>query len=106
MHLSKYQWLLLSAVVGASVLGAGCYADVQAEPVAAYGYSPQYYDGYVVYYDGYGRPFYYNGGAAVYVSPGYAGYGVLVNHYRTYGPAYAQWHASYGYRYRTWRGRR
>jgi hypothetical protein len=105
MHLSKYQWLLLSAAVSVSVLSTGCYAEVQAEPVVADGYAPQYYDGYVVYYDDYGRPYYYNGGASVYISPGYRGYGTLVNHYQVYRPAYVRWQANYGYRYRTYRRR-
>ena len=41
---------LLGLVLAASVPLAGCYAD-EAGPVYAEGYEPQYYDGYVVYYD-------------------------------------------------------
>ena len=98
-------------IVG-SLASAGCYAEpygvgvgVEAEPAAVEGYQPQYYDGYVVYYDDVGRPFYYLNGAAVFIpeaSPYYAGY---VNYYRTYGVGYRRWYAGYGARYRTWRGR-
>jgi hypothetical protein len=96
--------VLVALVAACASFGTGCYAEVQ-EPVAAYGYQPQYYDGYVVYYDNGGRPYYYNGGSVYWVpaeSPYYAGY---VNHWRTYGPAYARWHATYGVRYRGWRRR-
>jgi hypothetical protein len=87
-----------------ATLGTGCYVDAQTEPVAVEGYQPQYYDGYVVYYDGGGRPYYYNNGAVYWVpatSPYYGGY---VNHWRAYGPAYGRWYGSYGYRYRGYRG--
>ena len=96
---------LIAVVVGA--LGAtGCYADAYGpdvqEPVVAEGYTPQYYDGAVVYYDDYGRPFYYNGGVQVWVPPSSPYYGGYVNYYRSYGPAYRRWYAGYGYRYRTY----
>jgi len=93
-------------IVG-SLAGTGCYAEPYygPEPVVAEGYTPQYYDGYVVYYDGVGRPFYYVNGAQVWIpesSPYYAGY---VNYWRQYGVAYNRWYASYGARYRYYRGR-
>ena len=72
-------------------------------PGGPQGPTPQ--DGYIVYYDGWGRPFYYNGGASYYVpqsSPYYASY---VGHYRTYGAAYRGWYARGGYRAPMYRGR-
>jgi len=85
---------------------AGCYAE--AEPVtvtsAEIGYEPAYYDGYVVYYDDYGHPFYYgSGGAVVWVEPSSPYYVGLVNHYHVYGPRYRSWAAHDGYRYRSYR---
>jgi hypothetical protein len=88
----------------ALVAAPGCYVEEGPPPAMAYGYAPQYYDGYVVYFDGAGRPFYHVGGAVVWVpatSPYYAG---LVGHWRAYGPAYGRWFGHYGYRYRSYRG--
>jgi len=73
--------------------------------VYADGYEPQYYDGYVVYYDGYGRPYYYADGAAYWIPPASPYYRGYVTHYRMYRPAYYRWYGHYGYRYRSWRRR-
>lgn len=92
--------LLLST---AGLVTQGCY--VEAEPVYAEGYQPAFYNGYLVYYDAGGRPFYYERGVPVFVpvtSPFYIG---LVNHWHTYGPAYGRWYAHYGARYRGYRRR-
>jgi hypothetical protein len=78
---------------------AGCYVEPEG-PVVAEGYQPQMYNGYVVYYDGAGRPYYNYNGATMWIpesSPYYVGY---VNHWRAYGPAYNRWYAGYGARYR------
>lgn len=95
---------LATVLVGSlGAFASGCYVDADS-PVVAEGYEPQYYDGRIVYYDGAGRPFYYEGGATVWIpesSPYYVGY---VNHWRSYGPAYNRWYTGYGYRYRTYRG--
>jgi hypothetical protein len=89
---------------------AGCYAETGTEPVVTSsaeietdGYEPAYYDGYVVYYDGGGRPYYYNRGAVVWVSPRSPHYVGLVNHWHTYGPAYGRWYAHTGPRYHSYR---
>ena len=58
----------VAVLAGSASLCAGCYADVQAEPVSVYGYEPRYYDGYVVYYDDGGRPFYYVNGRVSWVT--------------------------------------
>jgi hypothetical protein len=99
--------LLAAIIVGASA--SACYVEEDMPPPAyVEGYAPQLYDGYVVYFDGVGRPFYYVGGAPVWVpvtSPFYAG---LVGHWHTYGFAYNRWYGRYGQRYRGYRagGRR
>ena len=97
----KIGHLMLAAVLLGSLATTGCYADAEVgAPVVAEGYYPQYYGGYVVYYDGGGRPFYYANGGQVWVpesSPYYAGY---VNHWRAYGAQYNRWYAGQGYRYR------
>ncbi len=67
------------------------------------GYEPQYYDGYVVYYDDVGRPYYYNGDRTVFVSPNVAIYGSLVGHWRVNRAAYGRWYAHRGPAYRGYR---
>ncbi len=99
---SRIRTLALAVGLGAVVaLGSGCYGYV--EPTGYYGYEPAYYDGYVVYYDGVGRPYYYYGGAAVYISPTSPYYRGYVDHYRYYGPSYGRWYTHHGYQYRTYR---
>ena len=106
MGMLNIKSIVFAALVVGCLGATGCYAEADAygpEPVVAAGYTPQYYEGAVVYYDDYGRPFYYNGGGQVWIpesSPYYAGY---VNYYRSYGPAYRRWYSGYGYRYRGYR---
>jgi hypothetical protein len=101
------RYLMAAALLLGSMAVAACYAETvgpDGVAVGNYGYEPQYFNGYMVYYDGAGRPFYYMGGAQVWIpptSPYYAGY---VGHYRAYGPAYARWYAGAGYRYQGYRG--
>jgi hypothetical protein len=95
------------ALVVGSLAATGCYVEpVGPGPVVVgdYGYEPQYYDGYMVYYDGVGRPYYYANGAQVWVSPSSPYYSGYVSHYRTYGGAYNRWYSGDGYRYRNYRG--
>jgi hypothetical protein len=94
---------VLVALMGAfATLGAGCYVEAEPPVYAENGvvYQPQYYDGYVVYYDDYGRPYYYNNGVVYWVPPTSPYYVTLTNHWRYYGPAYRGWYSRYGYRYR------
>jgi hypothetical protein len=93
--------ILWAIVAGAVPLGAaGCY--VEATPVVDYGYTPVYYDGALVYYDGFGRPYYYRGGAVVFVPPTAPRYGYYVDHYHRYAPQYQRWNDHYGERYRNY----
>jgi len=99
--------VLASFVLCASGLN-GCAVETRpvtvtsAEVVPDDDYEPAYYDGYVVYYDA-GRPYYYDRGAVVWISPGSPYYGGLVEHYRVYGRGYGRWNGHYGYRYHTYR---
>jgi len=92
--------VLLVAATGPS---SGCYVEEGPPPVVAYGYQPQYYDGYVVYYDSLGHPFYHVGGSVAWVPPTAPLYGSLVAHWRANGPGYGRWFGHYGYRYRGYR---
>ncbi len=96
----------LSFAAALAALAAGCYAEtypaaygVTSADVTIGGYSPAYYDGYVVYYDRIGRPYYYNGGVAYWIPPSSPYYGGYENHYRYYGGYYPYWYNHYGYRY-------
>jgi hypothetical protein len=100
-------YVLAALVAGTAPLGAACYVEEDiGPPVYAYGYEPVYYDGYVVYYDGGGRPYYYVNGAVAWVPPSAPIYPRLVEHYHVYGGAYTTWHSNGGYRYRGYRYRR
>ena len=97
----NFRHLAFAAVLLGAVPVSGCYVEPD-EPMVAEGYTPQYYNGYVVYYDGVGRPYYYYNGAQVWIPPTDPYYVGYVNNWRLYGPAYNRWYAGYGYRYRTW----
>ena len=98
-------FILMMLIGGSGGVASACYVEPLPPPAYADGYQPQFYDGYVVYYDDVGRPFYHVDGVAVWVpatSPLYIG---LVNHWRAYRPAYGRWYANHGYRYRDYHGR-
>jgi hypothetical protein len=107
-HLSLFTALgLAGAVSGCTVYARPAPAVVtyQAPPPVEDGYEPQYYDGYVVYYDDVGRPYYYDGERTVFVSPNVAIYGSLVAHWRVNRVAYGRWYAHRGLAYRGYRRR-
>ena len=107
MRMLNIRSFMVVALVASSLALAGCYAEVASPDgvvVGDYGYEPMYYNGYMVYYDGVGRPFYYMNGAVVWISPASPYYRGYVAHYRAYGPAYARWYGATGYRYRAYRG--
>jgi hypothetical protein len=93
--------------VGAFLGAPGCVyvagpGAALAGPAASY-YSPPYYDGYVVYYDHAGLPYYYSGGRTIYVPRKYRGYGTLVEHYRLHRPDYDRWYRAHGANFRNYR---
>jgi hypothetical protein len=97
--------VVLAAIVGAFALPlSGCYAAVEVPPdTVVEGYQPIYCDGYVVYYDEGGRPFYYVNGGVYWIPANHPYYGELVRHWGTYRGAYGRWYARAGYRYRGYR---
>ncbi len=98
------RFLALATLVATSgVLGAGCYVEAGPPPAYVDGYDPMFYDGYVVYYDGVGRPYYYVRGGVVWISPAVPEYGRYVSHWHQYHPTYHTWYADHGYRYRDYR---
>jgi hypothetical protein len=97
--------VLAVAVCIIASMSSGCYAEAVPAPAYADGYEPQYYDGYVVYYDGYGRPFYNVNGAVYWVQPSSPFYIGLTTHWRGHRAEYGRWYGHYGYRYRGYRRR-
>jgi hypothetical protein len=99
--------ILLTALVAACApFAAGCVVEAEA-PVYDAEYQPEVtQNGYIVYYDNYGAPYYYYGGRTVYVDRSDPYYNRYVYHYRTYGPRYQRWYTRHGYRYRSYRYRR
>jgi len=73
-----------------------------AGPAVPY-YDPFLYDGYLVYYDSAGLPYYYLNGEPVYVPQDAGGYGNLIEHYRTYRPNYEQWYRTRGHLFYAYR---
>jgi hypothetical protein len=95
--------LLMLALTGCAIqlppgVGAYGYGGVGV----AY-YSPPFYNGYVVYYDGAGLPYYYRGGRIVYVPRSYVGYRALTVHYQRYRQQYHRWYRDRGHRYQGYR---
>ena len=101
--MSIIKLVLAAALATAACTVSGCYVEAEPPVVVADGYQPVYYDGYIVYYDTYGHPYYYANGVSVWVPPASPYYGLYVRHYRAYGPAYRVWYGGYGYRYRAYR---
>lgn len=95
--------LLLGAVCTFASLSSACYAEAVPPPAYADGYQPQYYDGYVVYYDGLGRPYYHVNGAVYWVLPASPFYLGLTTHWRYHRAEYGRWYGHYGYRYHGYR---
>jgi hypothetical protein len=73
--------------------GSACYVE-EGPPEYVEGYEPPFYDGYVVYYDEVGRPYYYENGAVVWIAPGSPAYARFAYHWRLYGPGYRRWYAT------------
>jgi hypothetical protein len=94
----------VALTVGVASIDA-CYVDVPPPEIVEDGYQPMYYDGYVVYFDAAGQPYYYAGGRAVWIAPTDPLYTTYVVHYRAYQRSYQRWYARGGYRYRVYRRR-
>ncbi|MFH1130372.1 MAG: hypothetical protein V1754_03495 [Pseudomonadota bacterium] len=72
-------------------------------PIGTNYYDPLYYDGYVVYFDVSGLPYYYLGGRIVYVPNTYHLFHTYVSHYRKHRTNYQRWHKMEGNRYHGYR---
>jgi len=101
---ARYRGTARLLVVVLMLTMTGCVAYLPSG-VGVYGgvgigyYSPLFYNGYVVYFDGVGLPYYYRGGRIVYVPRSYGGYRGLTRHYQRYRKEYHRWYRDRGYRY-------
>lgn len=105
---------LASLLLGFALASQACVVHSQPHSVAVSApapqvavatnyYTPQYYNGYVVYYNDVGRPYYYYNGSPMYIPETYPNYHVYVTHYHRYRPHYNRWYHSRGHRYHTYR---
>jgi hypothetical protein len=92
--------LVSLATSGCVVPPVGVYGGIYSPPVE-YGYEPLLYNGYVVYYTDIGQPYYWLGGARVWV-PSYAR-SRYVQHWQRYKHAYPNWYRHRGEYYKTHR---
>ena len=78
------------------------YVNYRRAPVAGY-YTPKYYEGYVVYYDDAGLPYYYGGGRQIYVPRTSPYWNTYHSHWRTNRTHYSRWNREHGNTYRSYR---
>jgi hypothetical protein len=93
---------LTVAVFFAAIL-SGCatyYPGYASDDIWVDYYTPQFYDGYPVYFDRVGVPYYYRGERIVYVPRSYRRYRDLTVHYKRHRPHYHRWYGERGHRYR------
>ena len=86
----------------AGLAWSGCILRPRAiyvGPPVEYGYTPLLYNGYVVYYDQGGIPFYWYSGGRIFIPMGQRGY--YVDHYHSHNHAYWRWHKHRGKHYRS-----
>jgi hypothetical protein len=102
MKTSTLSLLLGGALVTAAIL-APTSASAQTVVVSTGYYTPMTYEGCLVYFDDYGRPFIWVGEERFYIPTTYAYYTSYVNHYRGYRTYYQRWYREHGYRHRGYR---
>jgi hypothetical protein len=61
-------------------------------------YAPQYYEGYLVFYDASGIPYYYRNGRVVHIPRTYRRYNAYISHYRNHRNDYDRWYKKKGHR--------
>ena len=101
-HTSRTIVRLTVAVFFAAIL-SGCatyYPGYASDDIWVDYYTPQFYDGYPVYFDRVGVPYYYRGERIVYIPRSYRRYKDLTVHYKRHRPHYHCWYDERGHRYR------
>jgi hypothetical protein len=96
----------LVLLCGLTVAGAACVVPLEAKAqivVASADYQPMFYDGCVVFFDDWGRPFIYVDGGVFYIPTTYAYYSSYLSHYRVHRVRYHAWHRTHGMRFHHYR---
>lgn len=101
--MSMRKMLTTAAVVGAVLIAAPSYADASPLTMSTTYYSPQFYQGYVVYFDSYGQPYYFINGTKIFVPRCHLDHGRLVRHYRVAWRPYNRWYRWAGWRFKRYR---
>jgi len=83
--------------------GPGRYYRWYRRPIRTGYYNPLYYDGYVVFYDDGGRPYYYRDGRTVFVPASYRLYNSYVSHWRAHRANYTRWYRERGRTHHSYR---
>lgn len=94
--------LFAAAIAGALAIAAPSYAAASPFVPATSDYTPQYYMGYLVFFEADGTPFYFANGVRYYVPGCLADHALLVRHYRLHARGYRRW-LGIGWRYRLYR---
>ncbi|MBU1221101.1 hypothetical protein KKF34_01345 [Myxococcota bacterium] len=83
--------------LSAATILSGCVVSAQPATVSySYGgWNPYYYQGALVYFDSFGRPYYYAGGVRVWVPSTWVQYNSAVSYYRVNRHRYTRWHGRY-----------
>ncbi len=93
------KFFVLGTVMAMAMVTAATGCVVRARPATVTysygGYTPYYYYGNLVYFDGYGRPYYYRSGMRVWVPRTWVRYNAAVNYYRVHRVRYRRWHTRY-----------
>ena len=101
--MSMRKMLIAAALVGAVLIAAPSYADATPVTMSTPYYTPQFYQGYVVYFDAYGQPYYFINGTKIFVPRCHLDYGRLVRHYRVFRHPYLRWNRWIGWRFKRYR---
>jgi hypothetical protein len=99
----------LFLVAGLAILTAGITlpstAKAQTIVVSSANYQPMFYNGYLVFFDDWGRPFINVDGEVVFIPTTYVYYTTFVRHFRIHRARYHAWYRTHGVRLRTHRSR-
>jgi hypothetical protein len=72
-------------------------------PIATSYYHPLYHDGYLLFFDAAGLPFFYRGGRKVHIDRGHRRFSLYVDHHRRHRRHYDRWYRESGRRHHGYR---
>ncbi|MBU1238986.1 hypothetical protein KKF84_18790 [Myxococcota bacterium] len=92
--------LVLGTIMALAVVTAasGCLVSATPSGTVSYsygGYTPYYYYGNLVYFDSFGRPYYYRSGMQMFIPSTWVNYGAATSYWRVNRVRYNRWHTRY-----------